>query len=71
MRQDKIHSIYEKDEKQVKAAACVLLNKYTEAISILEKLITEDFEVFYYIQTYPVFKPIIKDLSKIINDSRC
>ncbi|MBR1916026.1 MAG: SIR2 family protein [Alphaproteobacteria bacterium] len=71
VRQDKIHSIYEKDEKQVKAAACVLLNKYTEAISILEKLITEDFEVFYYIQTYPVFKPIIKDLSKIINDSRC
>lgn len=57
-RLEKLSPIYEKYEGEEKAAACVLLNKKEEAISILKNLISKDYETYYRIKTFPVFKSI-------------
>lgn len=66
IRTDKISSLYEQSEKQIKAATCVLLDKKDEAINILKSIIEEDFEHYYQIKPYPVFKPILQELKKLL-----
>ncbi len=63
IRNDKINALYTQCSDEEKAAACVLLNKNEEAISILNNIIQKDKETYYRIKVFPVFETIVSKLT--------
>ena len=63
VRKDKLMPIYQGEETLEKAAAAVLLDMEDEAVSILNKLIDEDYSRIYTIRKFPVFQSIKRKLT--------
>ncbi|MBR3662655.1 MAG: SIR2 family protein [Alphaproteobacteria bacterium] len=63
VRKEKLLPIYNNGEAMEKAAAAVLLDKEGDAISVLNKLIEDDYSQRYKIRKFPVFQSIKNRIS--------